>query len=249
MKNTKFSFGKRILLGLLRFPLITSAIIIVPALIKVIYSYKIQPEFILLVCVFSFIIWMIIAFVIYEIAKNYITFIGAFDDDFTMILLRISQDGKIIETGETLWGKENEHVYRVINPGRSWKASKKISTSGKITSSTRNTKTIIPYTLTVKYDEDFDWQEVYDRMIKEFNVTSFEAFIHKVFMLSVDKSKEEVDEFCRQFAKGKLIKEQLLERIIEMVDLPKGLLKNFKDEKVYLDDPTARACKDASCGK
>jgi hypothetical protein len=241
---------KRILLHVLRSPFsLIGMICAIPLLIMCFITPDLSQRFTvaeLSITISITVIWFLLSALAMTFRSKYMTYIG--DETCgakTLTLLRIDSRGKVIETGNVLWGREGQEVHRVLSPFR-WIGNKSddLTVITEIVSSHDNTKTTIPVRIEVSIDGDFDWQEVYNEVILRTGKNSIPKFVAEVLMESVQRNQSSITDASKEYANGGITKDQLLEGVISVLDFPRRALSNFKNATVYLGDPISGAHKE-----
>lgn len=201
--------------------------------------------------VLGLVIWVILGIIGIILRDKYITYLH--EDDtrhyHSLPIIRTSPGGKVLETGNVMWGKEN--IHKIKGP-RTYRYDDHFNKVGfrvdaKIISKHANSEIVIPVTIEVLTNGQYDPQEAYDKMIAQMNTPDVDEFVKKIFLASAEANKETIDQTAKEYAEKRISNIQLLDRIISVVEFPEKTLKNFKDVTICLDNPRARACKGTSC--
>lgn len=254
MKN----LGQKILLQVFCHPAWTSfiiAVVLVPLSVfffvtEVGTDTPVKEGLLILIIVLGFFgIWAGLGFALYSNSEKYVTYTTTTDE--SIILLRVSSEGKVIETGTAMWG--TERIYKIKKP-YCWqhypRQKDRILVETNIISENLFGRTIIPVEIDIRLNGDFDWQEIYDKVIKSMNEENIDEFVRKTLLASAKTNQKEVDNLTQQHAERKISDIVLLNKVGELIDIPRNLFKNCRRDTepgILLKEPTVKVCKGVSC--
>ncbi len=252
MKN----LSQKILLRVFCHPAWTSCIIAVVVVSLSVFFFvtevgtdtNLKEGLLILIIFFGFFgIWSGLGFALYNNSEKYITY----TTDESITLLRVSSEGKVIEIGTAMWG--TERIYKIRKP-YCWqhcpRKKDRILVETNIISENLFGRTIIPVEIDIRLNGDFDWQEIYDKVIKGMNEESIDEFVRKTLLASAKTDQEGVDNLTQQHAERKISDIVLLNKVGELIDIPRNLFKNCRRDTepgILLKEPTVKVCKGVSC--
>jgi hypothetical protein len=162
--------------------------------------------------------------------------------------------GKVIQIADDVIWKDKENIIYKIFAIESWGwqwQENGIVCQTQITAQDKQALISLPITITIILNDDFDPQELYDKVIVGMDkkeTVNLREFIGSSFFKTIKYNRQKITEKLIQYSGQDANRVQIINEIIGDLTFPNQLLSNFADWKIELGQPAISACKGSLCG-
>jgi len=200
---------------------------------------------------YAFIIFLSAIYLVHVYVKHkYLTVIEQIGWGEFLIGMKVIAD-KVVESGNLLWGKNDETVYVVSYP-IIWKSSpipsfsKDFTLTIEVEGYEKVSLNISGQIEMVVKDRKFDWQNIYETIpANEHNKINIQEFVNQKFMDKCKSRQDIISPIAREFFEERITEARLFQRLVNVLEYPQdAMFSNVKSVSIYLEEAKLSATTD-----